>query len=554
MRKGPPGETSFYDVCVVGSGPAGLAAALSCEAKGLSTVVLEAGGPRPTSVRSPDPILLKDEGSHATLDLTTREAVGGTSWAWGGLCVPFARMDFEQRDWVAGSGWPMPYEDFERWVAEAADFIDCGLPFEDQSGTAGEAMPYVMRIGRLARRPAMAPRYADRINNSTLLEVCHDVRVTSLVCSPDGNRIASVEVVDVGGRRSRVRARRYVLACGGLRTTRLLLQLARDWPRHFAAGRAPLGRYYMGHITGEIATVTFDDPSTADRFLYLKERPAYRYQRRLQLSDALQRSEQLLDAAFTLRSPPPSDSRHRDGVASLMVLLSAPPIVNRFVPSTRLRKAAKQLAWSDLPGHLRNVVESPWATLTHGIDVLLQSRVSHLPVMIPNSAGRYSLRYHAEQMPNPESRVYLGDCYDDATTPQMIVDFKYTARDIQSVVRSHELLDQALRTRGKGRLDYLGDVADRGISVQAQALDGYHQVGTTRMGLDPAESVVDSDCCVHGLPNMFIASSSVFPTTGSANPTFSTVALSLRLANHIAECAARERISHTVNTVNAVDG
>jgi choline dehydrogenase-like flavoprotein len=250
----------------------------------------------------------------------------------------------------------------------------------------------------------------------------------------------------------------------------------------------------------------------------------------------------LLDTAFTLRSPPAADSQHGDGIASLMVLLSTPSFVNRFIRSDRLRKAAAEVRWNDVPRHLRNVFRSPWATLTGAVDVLLQSRVRHLPVMTPNMMGRYSLRYHAEQMPNYyESRVYLGDPCSNGGTSEMIVDFKYTDGDIESVVRSHKLRDRELRRRGQAHLEYLGDAADRSLSVRAQDSDGYHQVDTTRMGTNPVQSVVDKDCQVHGLSNLFVASSSVFPTTGSANPTFAAVALSLCLADHIAGRTAREK-------------
>ena len=60
-------------------------------------------------------------------------------------------------------------------------------------------------------------------------------------------------------------------------------------------------------------------------------------------------------------------------------------------------------------------------------------------------------------------------------------------------------------------------------------------MGTTRMHVDPAQGVVDADCRVHGIENLFIAGSSVFPTGGYANPTLTIVALAVRLADHLAQ-------------------
>jgi choline dehydrogenase-like flavoprotein len=151
--------------------------------------------------------------------------------------------------------------------------------------------------------------------------------------------------------------------------------------------------------------------------------------------------------------------------------------------------------------------------------------------MIANSSGRYALRYHAEPVPNPESRVYLGS--DAAADQGVTVDFRYLPDDMASVVRAHDVLDDALRRSGLGYLEYWPQTDARADAVQAQALDGYHQVGTTRMGSDAELSVVDLDCRVHGFDNLYVASSSVFPTADSANPTFPMVALALRLAHHI---------------------
>jgi choline dehydrogenase-like flavoprotein len=61
----------------------------------------------------------------------------------------------------------------------------------------------------------------------------------------------------------------------------------------------------------------------------------------------------------------------------------------------------------------------------------------------------------------------------------------------------------------------------------------WHHMGTTRMHADPRQGVVDAQCRVHGIENLFIAGSSVFPTCGADMPTITIVALALRLAEHI---------------------
>jgi len=147
--------------------------------------------------------------------------------------------------------------------------------------------------------------------------------------------------------------------------------------------------------------------------------------------------------------------------------------------------------------------------------------------------ARYLLRYHAEHVPSSESRVFLADEPDRGGTPRLCVDFRFQHQDIESVVRSHEILDDWLQRENIGRLDYLTDADRRGITILNQARDGYHQIGLTRMADDQKTGVVDRDCRVHDVANLFVAGSSVFPTAGQANPTLPAVALALRLGAHL---------------------
>jgi choline dehydrogenase-like flavoprotein len=123
---------------------------------------------------------------------------------------------------------------------------------------------------------------------------------------------------------------------------------------------------------------------------------------------------------------------------------------------------------------------------------------------------------------------------------RLFVDLHYCEEDARSVVRAHDVLDKALRANGKGRLEYLYPQAELIAGVLEQACDGYHQNGTTRMGADPSTSVVGADCKVHGLANLFIASSGVFPTSGHANPTLLATALAVRLAHNLAQALRQQ--------------
>jgi choline dehydrogenase-like flavoprotein len=132
----------------------------------------------------------------------------------------------------------------------------------------------------------------------------------------------------------------------------------------------------------------------------------------------------------------------------------------------------------------------------------------------------------------------LSDEVDRFGLPRLAIDLGFTERDAHSVIGSHKILDSALRAKAAGRLEYWYPENELPSRVLAQASDGFNQVGTTRMGMNPKDSVVDRHLKVHDVSNLYVASSSVFPTTGQANSTFMATALAVRLANHLATTAA----------------
>lgn len=164
----------------------------------------------------------------------------------------------------------------------------------------------------------------------------------------------------------------------------------------------------------------------------------------------------------------------------------------------------------------------------------MSRRRGYLGFFLITPARRYTFLYHAEQAPDPTSAVTLSERCDALGMPRLRIDLRYSEIDARSVVASHAVIDRELRRSGLGRLEYSYDEGERAAQVVAQATDGFHQIGTTRMAANSATGVVDRDCRVHGSPNLFVASSAVFPTSSQANPTLLIAALSARLAAHLA--------------------
>ena len=156
-----------------------------------------------------------------------------------------------------------------------------------------------------------------------------------------------------------------------------------------------------------------------------------------------------------------------------------------------------------------------------------------IPSFVPkNDSGCYPVYYHIEQEANPQSRVTLSSTVDGLGVRRLKSGFKTTNADLERVMRVHEFLDDYFSRTGIGRIEYLSDDPRRDVLAQFDMGDA-HFLGTSRMGKDPADSVVDPECRVHGYDNLYIVSSSVFPSSGQANPTLTVVALALHAAEII---------------------
>ncbi|RUM99575.1 GMC family oxidoreductase [Pseudaminobacter arsenicus] len=533
-----PKDGRSFDVCIAGAGPAGLAVALECEARGLSIIMIEAGGlqPRSTGLVSEATDIL-DKLRHGQMNVVTRQALGGTSWAWGGECIPFDRIDFEPRDHVPHSGWPIGYKDIAAWHGAAAKFLACGSPnfFRALSGWEDLASCNVDHIGRFSTSSNLANRYRNRLERSPNILLCVGKTVTGIEMDVSGSTVSGLNIRNsLGGATETQKARFFVLAGGGVRTTHLLLNLQRSFPHLLGGDSGPLGRYYMGHIAGEISTIVFNDPKDSVDFLFQPDSRKVYALRRIKIKEGVQKREGLLNTAFMLRNPAIGDHRHMNGALSLINLCLSNPLTGQRFFSRRLSSHSNVPPSPQRWKHVGNTLRAPMRTVKD-IKMILQQflQETKIPVLIGNNAGRYTLRYHAEQVPNPESRIRLADQFDRFGEPTLKIDFRFTDQDARSVLRAHEILDHELRMTGRGYLDYWYPLKERLAAIMDIATDGYHQAGTTRMKTDPQEGVVDESCRVHQIRNLYIASSSVFPTTGSANPTFSIVAFALRLAAHL---------------------
>ena len=264
--------------------------------------------------------------------------------------------------------------------------------------------------------------------------------------------------------------------------------------------------------------------------------------------------EGLLNSAIWLNNPSLADASHRNGILSMSHLaLSLPGMRLALAPEAIRRAAIDSERRSPALNHWRNILRDLPRTAAFVPHYLHKRylRPRKLPAFfLFNPGNRYCLYYQGEQAPDPNSRVTLGEQRDALGMRRLVIEFRYSAADIESVLRTHQLLGAHLGRLGLGELHFLA--ADPRAAIDRQATDGIHQIGTTRMSQRPEDGVVDAHCRVHSTTNLFVASSSVFPTSGQANPTLPIVAMAVRVAETInAELNGRRLYQQAVSRIIA---
>jgi choline dehydrogenase-like flavoprotein len=546
------------DVCIVGAGPVGIALARELGADGPRVCVLESGSLDSTE-NFQDP--LDGEvtgGDYPPLSRTRLRGFGGTAtvWTsevvrdmWGGRYGPLHEVDFEQRDDVPYSGWPFERPHLEPYYERAARICEIDPLWEDASvwEEPPRAVPLPLeggvttRIVRHGFRSVFTKTSRDWAATAESVTFYMHARALEIETDKTGSRARRVLVASSPGRSFRVAARLFVLALGGIENPRLLLLSRGAHGAGIGNEHDLVGRFFMDHPTASCRLFPAGPQAVERMALYDLRRRGDRFAMgSLGLTDETLRRERLLNSGSLIA---PNVERQMRALQSVSTLRS--PVHAKRLPDGALKELRNVVLGADAvaAAAYRRLVEKrpalerttrlwPTTRLLNTLDIGHISGWSRLPF-----AGR---RYRSfgvfqvlEQAPEPERRITLSSTKDGFGQALPRLHWFITNRELESMRRTQEILAAAFASSGLARLVKTDELAPEGDTLRHVFPTAYHHLGTTRMHPDPSQGVVDDDCRIHGMTNLFVTGTSVFPTGGYVNPTLTAVALAVRLADHV---------------------
>lgn len=543
-----PDATIETDVVIVGAGPIGIATALELARSGVRVALIESGlqGTDRAAQELATFDSRQDDYFHSRSELTVRRQVGGTSVLWGGRCVKFDPIDFENRPITAQAPWPIQAEDIEPYLQRACDWAACGqaafnardIPeFANRDMVTGlpDGEVRTTDLERWALPTRFGREYGPELRATRCLTLWTGLTCTEIVTTAAGDCVDHFVVKALNGREGRVVAADYIIATGGLEATRLLLASDRKHPAGLGNSGGHLGRWYMSHVEARVARVHF----ATDQIIYTYERDVdgVYVRRRFTFDPRLLRESQMPNAAVWLVNPPISDPSHGSGILSGVYLTLISPI-GRFLLAAAIREVHTKTNGSPrIFAHLRNIVRDLFGSIrfvvTFSYARFLRKGRKAPGFILKSADDRYLLHYHGEHLPHWESRVELTDERDALGMRRVRTHMHFSNDDYESVRKAIVLIDEHLRSHGVGCVEWLTDDVEGSVRAYLAERAGFHQAGTTRMSKTPDAGVVDPDLQVHGVRGLYVASTSVLPTSSQANPTLLGIALGVRLAERL---------------------
>ena len=504
------------DLCIIGAGAAGITIAREFLNTRFSVILLEGGG-KQFEEPSQDPYQTEIVGlPHNGVHKGRVRVLGGTTTWWAGQALPLDAIDFEPRPWVPHSGWPFPRTELEPFYPRAETVMN--LPhrtYDEHSWPQAAPSPpppydkakILPQYSQFSRTPNFSAMYEDELRTAPNVRVLLHANCVGIVTNETGGHVEFVRIKSLSGKTGTVRARQYVVCCGGVDTARLLLASQEVSPDGVANDKGLVGRYFQDHVHCRIAPIVTDDKKKLSDLYHAVGEKGVKYLPKFRAGEALQRDQHILNATGEV----------------VYDILEDSPVESA---KTVLRAVRRKELRPQVPQALARMAKEPGTVAS----ALFRYYVAHQPVT--NTSGTAYLGIGSEQVPNPDSRVRLSDKRDALGMPRTILDWQLTELEIRTFTVFAQTIADEFARMGIGTIDLSNfNLPTNPAALAGHVTDAYHHMGTTRMSDDKQTGVVDSECRTHQVDNLHIGSGAVFPTGGYSNCTLTIIALCLRMAD-----------------------
>jgi choline dehydrogenase-like flavoprotein len=484
----PAGSTIETDLAIIGGGPAGISLALALANTPIRVVLLESGGTQPDAATQNLYAGTEAGIRYIPLDATRLRCLGGCSNHWGGWCRPLDPVDFEARDWFAHSGWPFARSEIEPYYSRAQSLVEAGPFVYDEPARWGKNFGAPLQLGAgglyttffqfSKQRDSVLPthfgeRYAGDLKRIPNLDLYLHANVTGLRLTPNANQLDHLDVATLSGNRFTVKPKLTIVATGGIETPRLLLASNDIMPAGVGNAYDLVGRFFADHpIPGQTATLVVFDGRIAPYYQLIQTANGANFRAAFAPTNTYRQARGVADALATVEGEVQLDSTGQAAVAEMAALF--------------------------------------------GIDA--------------SGVRCFTLGCGMEIAPDPDRRLTLTGNKDALGMPRLKLDMRISDDDFRQYRNTLKELSRQLLLARTGMIRILHTSRAEWLSVMDW---GNHHMGTTRMNDDPRRGVVDANSKVHGVSNLYVAGSAVFPTYGASNPTLNLIALVLRLADHL---------------------
>jgi len=518
------GTSVMADVCIIGAGAAGITIAREFLGTHYKVVILEGGGFDPEADSQK---LFESEVvglPHNSIHDGRARVFGGTTTLWGGQALRLEDFDFKVRSWIPYSGWPIPREALDPYYERAERVLHLGarIPFEDLCSSFGIDPPpfdrnkLYMECSRWSPKPNFGKTYREELKNASNISVLLHANVTAIVTNQTANAVENVEFKTLAGNKGTAKAQFYVICCGGIETARLLLASNRVEPHGVGNQNDLVGRYFQEHIHVNYGNVLTKRRARLQNLFESFFVKGLKHAPLVTLTQQMQVEKQLLSIHGLVVFEPAPDS----GIAAMKKLFRA--MIGRSLSNV-----------SELRRLIGRTLANPGDLLRLAYRLHVQKRAA-TPKRGPILFGA-----QCEMAPNPDSRVLLSQARDQLGMPRVRLDWRLGDLERRTLSEFVRTLGSEFERLGLGSFD-LKQVAfldDPAVWVE-RAHDSAHHMGTTRMHESPQLGVVDPQCQVHGIANLYIGSSAVFPTSARSNPTLTILALCVRVADRLKEISS----------------